>query len=816
MQVKVSLHVFGSIRGYATLAKTDDITVEECAKLESFSFGQTSDSNYLDSLDKNPAIISRPLDPGRWAITRVLKGNPDDYNRQTMLFVTAIISTQDWLNVLCCDVMPLLDCPQLWQFSPAEKLTPVDVNISSERPVHSPEMCEKVIPLLSAIETLDLDEEVTVLLDSQQYDIQVLRWLNMILPQNSRRNFSCAVRSLSDGIDVDVISLSPIASIGNSTRKVLRLKEFPTIGNSMFSSMVNKSWHKEGVPPWGFIDKCPSFNIYQDIPIADEKPLKSYHAQPISQKSLISRRSITLATKAFLVLLVMAIIGIACYLVIAQIIVKKQVKQKIGDLIKNSSTFLETHKDLPLLAVNGQLDESIKKSSDLIKDIETVTAEKADSQLIAEAERDKLKDWLDKAYNSKNKYDAINQLIRECETANMSKLPDIYPADINQIKRVLEIEKRCKNENILNDAISFRNDFAKKITENINMLKSWLGCLKKLLNEKSQAYETAISKLPKNEPTFFEYETLKNYEDVQKEFSQIKENITIRNAQRSPIEDDKKLAIKLLDDISDVNDKKIEPNIKRMETWRDESTKLCQEANSLNDVNELYQKLNEAKKKWPANPNIGVLSERLDNLFLSMYEDAIRTLPKNDPNFFDEGTLSKYEEVQKELLQIKEHPTLKNAIESPIVDHSDKARILLGKINDVNDSIVLNIKKMETWRDESTTLCQEANSLIEKLSPTVKDINDVKEISKKINVVNEIYQKLNGAKKKWPANPGIGVLSERPDNLFLSIEENVLKVTDKNRIREISDCLKSITFDGDIKLENNRKELLDKLSKQAK
>ncbi len=680
MQVKVSLHVFGSIRGYATLAKTDDITVEECAQLESFSFGQTSDSNYLDSLDKNPAIISRPLDSGRWAITRVLKGNPDDYNRQTMLFVTAIISTQDWLNVLRCDVMPLLDCPQLWQFSPAEKLAPVDVNISSERPVPSPEMREKVIPLLSAIETLNLDEEVTVLLDSQQCDIQVLRWLNMILPRNSKMKFSYAVRSLSDGIDVDVISLSSIASVGNSTRKVIRFKEFPSIENSIFASMVNKYWHKEGVPPWGFIDKCPSFNIYQELPFAGEKPAESYHPQPISQKSPIRHRDITGVAKVLFVLFSLIILGTACYLVIARIGENQEIKKKTQDLTKKSSDFLETNKDLNSLAVNGHLDKLIADCRSLIFQIDDVTAVKADVQLIAE--RDKLKDWLNEADKSRRTYDTIHQLIGDCEHSNLSN-PHSYP-DSNQVKLVLGLKERFY-ENILKDAISFRNDFAQKITTNRNKIDSWLSHIKELIDAESENYKTVIGSLPPKAPEYFEEGTLKIFEDVQKELLQIKENITIRNAQRSPIGDDEKLAIKLLDDI-DVNDKRI----------------------------------------------------------------------------------------------------------------------------------VLDIEKMNELQKDSKKLCQDANSLIDKLSLTVNDINDVNKISQKISDVNEIYQKLNEAKKKWPVNPNISGLSEKLIKRFSSITENILKVNESDSIITIKEYLNKCDFKEDVNLEKSRQGLVEELSKKQK
>jgi len=658
MQVKVSLHVFGSIRGYATLAKTDDITAEECVQLESFSFGQTGDSSYIDSLEKKPAIISRPLDSGRWAITRVLKGNPDDYNRQTMLFITAIISSHDWLDVLRCDVMPLLDYQQLWQFTPDKKLNPVNINVSSERPVPSSEVREKVIPILCTIEKLSSGEKITVLLDEKQYDIQVLRWLNMVLPRNYKKKFSYALRSLSDGIDVDIISLSPIASVGNSTRKVTRLKESPSLENSVYSSMINKFWKKEGVPSWRFIDNCPNFNILQELPTTSKQPLISYHSKSIARRSPVSHRSIALATKAFFVLLVMAIIGTACYFVIDKIIVKKNVEQKIGVLIAESSTFLDTHKDQNLLAVNGQLDESVADCRSLIFQIDDVTAEKADVQL--NAIRVELQKLLDDVTDFQLKYNAIKQLIYECDNANLSNFPDIYP-DPNNVQHILDLIQRCTRS--LDDAPPLSNDF-ENITTNIAKINLWRSHIKKLIHNESENYKTAASQIP-SAPEYFEEEMLRRYESVQAKIIDFKKHENIINASNSPIEDDRQLAKKILTDINDINDKRIVPDIRKMRKLKEESITLYQDANSLidnikltyddisdvntisekiSDVNVIGQRIKEAIEKWPRNPQVRDLCKKLKD-----ESDFLKEEPPPD----DVNLKKKREDLLKELANIQ-------------------------------------------------------------------------------------------------------------------------------------------------------------------
>ena len=90
MKIKVAHHIFASRKGYQTQFRSPDVTESENAELESFSFGQTNDTNYMASLKKHPAFTVRKLRSGRWAITRVFQGADDDYGRATLLFHTVL------------------------------------------------------------------------------------------------------------------------------------------------------------------------------------------------------------------------------------------------------------------------------------------------------------------------------------------------------------------------------------------------------------------------------------------------------------------------------------------------------------------------------------------------------------------------------------------------------------------------------------------------------------------------------------------------------------------------------------------------------
>ena len=66
MSITVLRHIFGSDRGYKTLARSKEITKDEISQLENFSFGQTNSDSYLNSLLEKPAYFIRPLNANNW------------------------------------------------------------------------------------------------------------------------------------------------------------------------------------------------------------------------------------------------------------------------------------------------------------------------------------------------------------------------------------------------------------------------------------------------------------------------------------------------------------------------------------------------------------------------------------------------------------------------------------------------------------------------------------------------------------------------------------------------------------------------------
>jgi len=85
-------HVFAHTDGrYATLACSDTVTAGERLQLEQFLFGQTNDRKYLDSLQRDPGVLWRPVSNNRYALTRVREGPADASGRATLRFESIVV-----------------------------------------------------------------------------------------------------------------------------------------------------------------------------------------------------------------------------------------------------------------------------------------------------------------------------------------------------------------------------------------------------------------------------------------------------------------------------------------------------------------------------------------------------------------------------------------------------------------------------------------------------------------------------------------------------------------------------------------------------
>jgi hypothetical protein len=219
-QIAISRHIYGSFHGYETLAISRDVDKSESKELASITFGQTSDKTYLDSLEMKPGYVCHKLRSGRWGITRVFKGSLDNHQRTTLLKITAIIEQKNWLHDLKCDINPIIFNENIWFWDKTKSLQNlvIETEIKKEEPKR--EILEKLSSLLFIIETYK-NKEATIILKESEYEQEILRFVNIMLPLEEQKNFTYAIRCLSDEMPLSVITMSDIGSYGKSKRQTI-------------------------------------------------------------------------------------------------------------------------------------------------------------------------------------------------------------------------------------------------------------------------------------------------------------------------------------------------------------------------------------------------------------------------------------------------------------------------------------------------------------------------------------------------------------------------------------------------------------------
>ena len=199
MNIKVAHHIFASVKGYQTQFRSPDITESENAELESFSFGQTNDADYIISLKDHPAFVVRKLRSGRWAFTRVFQGSDDEYGRVTLMFHTVLLDQTDWLDSLGCDIQPLLDHPMLWQNTES-----TEISVKLDNSPLPQNIQQKVRSLLDKA-TMATS---TVLVDESACSLQTIRWAHRMMLDEEKESFSYGYRVLSDAMNVSLLCLA--------------------------------------------------------------------------------------------------------------------------------------------------------------------------------------------------------------------------------------------------------------------------------------------------------------------------------------------------------------------------------------------------------------------------------------------------------------------------------------------------------------------------------------------------------------------------------------------------------------------------------
>ncbi|HMN96431.1 MAG TPA: hypothetical protein PKC43_11235 [Phycisphaerales bacterium] len=127
------VHLFGSRRGYRTLARSADVTAAEDAALSGIGFGQVTDARAIAMLATRVTAVGRPLPGGRFAITRALPGGADDAGRPTLALCTLLIGPRAYCDRARYALAPLLGDRSLWDLRRFESGAAIELPVASPR-----------------------------------------------------------------------------------------------------------------------------------------------------------------------------------------------------------------------------------------------------------------------------------------------------------------------------------------------------------------------------------------------------------------------------------------------------------------------------------------------------------------------------------------------------------------------------------------------------------------------------------------------------------------------------------------------------------
>ncbi len=218
--MRIERHIFGSVDGYRTLAHTPGLTQSDCKALEAFAFGTPYDPAVRASFAARPAYWSRPLGSERRALTLVKLGELDDAGRPTLLFITAVVSRDDWDDVLFGDVTPLLNHKPLWNWTSATPLAPVELPAPDPVfPNHSAVRFETALGIISLIEA-SWGTRNPIIVRDDQCTLVDIALVERLLPPEIRERFSVVYRALNTEMRTTLVCLADgvPASISNPPR----------------------------------------------------------------------------------------------------------------------------------------------------------------------------------------------------------------------------------------------------------------------------------------------------------------------------------------------------------------------------------------------------------------------------------------------------------------------------------------------------------------------------------------------------------------------------------------------------------------------
>ena len=215
--MRIERHIFGSIDGYRTLAHSPGLLAADCQFLEGFAFGTPYDPAIRTTFARQPAYWARPLGAHRRAITQIRPGEPDDAGRPTLLFLTAVVPTEEWNDVLQGDASSIMQETALWKWQRGAVVQSLELPLGGPSPIRvAGERLQVVLGMVSRIEAA-WGTGQTVVIREGDCDLEQVIAVERLLPPDVRERTSIVYRALNAEMPVTLSCLAQSATAATSS-----------------------------------------------------------------------------------------------------------------------------------------------------------------------------------------------------------------------------------------------------------------------------------------------------------------------------------------------------------------------------------------------------------------------------------------------------------------------------------------------------------------------------------------------------------------------------------------------------------------------
>lgn len=226
---------------------------EDCHIIESaiHAFGQTYDGAYAQRLASDLAFFTCNFPGARRGLVCARPGRKDDNHRPTLLFISAIVSRQDWDHALQGDIARLVHTTPLWNWNGQVDLDPVDVG-DTPRVAISRRRVGRVLQLISELEQATPGQSVVV--GEEDFSAEDIRAVEMLLPSSARDVITTACRVLSPAMPCSLLCMARESGVVDVT---CRFEASAAL--SPYAAFLQEAGIASGIVPTQLVLDYPSF-----------------------------------------------------------------------------------------------------------------------------------------------------------------------------------------------------------------------------------------------------------------------------------------------------------------------------------------------------------------------------------------------------------------------------------------------------------------------------------------------------------------------------------------------------------------------------